>query len=145
MAIEEYQLTVPEILIAKKGGSIVRRAETITIDQVALPLKQARSFAYCSDTMYYPDVITYIQNVNLLYHEATYLQESHQKAKDYQHSTAQEAAQIAQSADVGKLLLGHYSSRYKNLNVLEVEAKKTFKNSYLALQGEVHAIGSTSL
>lgn len=139
-AIEKYQLTIPEILTAKQGESIHRESGTLSLDQVTLPLKPARSFAYCSDTMYSKDVIPHIRGVNLLYHEATYLHESHQKAKDYQHSTAQEAAQIAKGAGVGKLLLGHYSSRYKNLNPLAEEACMTFKNSHLAIQGEIHPI-----
>ncbi len=139
-AITKYEITIPEIKDAKQGITINRAQITIDIDEITLPAKEPRSFAYCSDTIYNVDIVPVISGVDLLYHEATFLQESHLKAQKYMHSTAQEAAQIAKMADVGKLLIGHYSSRYKDLTPLEEEARSIFENSQVALQGEIHAI-----
>jgi len=143
-AIGKFELNIPEILQVKQGLPISRKGLEIELDEVLLPPRKARSFAYCSDTVYHPEVVPNIKNVDLLYHEATYLHESHVKAQKYMHSTAQEAATIARAAAVGKLLIGHYSSRYNNLSLLQEEARMTFQNSHLALQGEIHAIESIS-
>jgi ribonuclease Z len=143
-AIAKYEMGIPEIKGAKQGITIHRPGITIDIDEITLPAKKPRSFAYCSDTIYNVDIVPAIRGVDLLYHEATYLHESQLKAQKYMHSTAQEAAEIAKKAGVGKLLIGHYSSRYKRLQLLEEEARSTFENSQVALQGEIHTIDFTS-
>ena len=90
--------------------------------------------------MYEPEIASYIHQVDLLYHEATYLDELKDKAHERMHATAKEAAQIAQMAEVKKLIIGHYSSRYKVLTPLLDEAKLVFENTHLAIEGETHAI-----
>jgi ribonuclease Z len=75
-----------------------------------------RSYAYCSDTAYYPEIINHIENVDLLFHESTFCNADKERAKVTMHSTAEQAATIAKKASVYKLLLGHFSTRYKNFS-----------------------------
>lgn len=98
---------------------------------------QARSFAYCSDTAYFEPVINEIENVDLLYHEATFMNDMEQVATEKFHSTAAQAASIALQAGVGKLVIGHFSARYKKLEELLEEATSVFPNTQLAEDGKV--------
>lgn len=98
---------------------------------------QARSYAFCSDTAYHPSIIPAIQGVDLLYHEATFLHSEELLARKTQHSTAKEAALIAQEAEVGQLLLGHFSARYPNWGVFQEEAETVFHRVQLAKDGQV--------
>jgi len=113
-----------------EDGSIIQNKE-LTLD----PPKPI-SYAYCSDTAYSESILTLIENVDLLYHESTFLEEHSELAKKTKHSTALEAGKIALKAKVNKLLLGHYSSRYKNLNLFLEEANQVFSNSELAETGK---------
>lgn len=103
---------------------------------------QARSFAYCSDTGYFEDIVPNIQQVLVLYHEATFMQEKAAAADEKFHSTAIEAATIAKKANAGKLLLGHFSARYDDLRPLVEEARTVFPESYPAEEGITLNIGS---
>ena len=94
-------------------------------------------FAYCSDTLYTETILPYIKGVDLLYHEATFLDDKAQKAAEKYHSTAKEAAQIALKAEAKKLLIGHYSARYVETEPLENEAKEVFPNTEAAYEGLV--------
>ena len=96
---------------------------------------QPVSYAFCSDTMYKPEITSLIKNVDLLYHESTFLKDKESLCKKTKHATAQEAAQIAKQANAKKLILGHYSSRYKNLELFKEEAQVVFKNVELAHEG----------
>jgi len=96
---------------------------------------KARSYAYCSDTAYSEEIIPYIQGVTLLYHEATFMQGMAAIAAEKLHSTAKEAGTIANKAKVGKLLLGHFSARYEDLNPLLEEAKSIFPSTYIPEEG----------
>lgn len=87
------------------------------------------SYAYCSDTMAFPQLADYVKGVKLLYHETTYTEELAQNAAKYYHSTTRDAATCAQQAGVGKLLLGHYSSRVRDISVFEKECQEIFPNS----------------
>jgi len=118
----------------KENGLIISNKD-LTIDPPP-PL----SYAYCSDTAYYEALIPIIKNVNLLYHESTFLEDNVELADKTKHSTALQAANIAKKADVKKLILGHYSSRYKNLEKFIVEATPIFKNVELAEEGKVFSI-----
>lgn len=98
------------------------------------------SYAFCSDTRYNPDIVPIIKNVDLLYHESTFLSDLSELADFTGHSTAAEAATIAKKAEVGQLILGHFSNRYKDLNVMLDESKPIFENTILPQQLGVYKI-----
>ncbi|MFC3415017.1 ribonuclease Z [Algoriphagus hitonicola] len=104
------------------------------------PKEAERSYAYCSDTIFNPDITEYIQNVDLLYHESTFMQDNLERAKTTFHSTAMEAAEIAKLSKVKNLLLGHFSSRYTVLDGLLAEAKTVFENSMLSEEGKTYPL-----
>jgi ribonuclease Z len=95
------------------------------------------SYAYCSDTSYKPTIIEMIEGADLLYHESTFLTDKEDLASKTGHSTAKQAATIAKKANVKKLVLGHYSSRYKDISLFKKEAQEVFKNVSLAETGRV--------
>ena len=115
-------------------GEIIANAE-LTID----PPKPL-SFAFCSDTAYKPDIVPIIKEVDLLYHEATFLSDKEDLAKKTRHATAKQAAQIAKDANVKQLVLGHYSGRYKDINLFQQEAQEIFINTALAVPGKTFEI-----
>lgn len=98
------------------------------------------SYAFCSDTRYKPDIVPIIKGVDLLYHESTFLSDLKDLADYTGHSTAKEAATIARDAEVGRLILGHFSNRYNDLNVLLEEAKLVFKNTILPEQLGIYEV-----
>ena len=95
-----------------------------------------KSYAYCSDTGYKPDIVGQIKNVTALYHESTFLETEAHLAVKTKHSTAKEAAAIAKAANVGLLVLGHYSTRYKSIELFKGEALEVFSNVELADDGK---------
>lgn len=101
-----------------------------------LPPRPSYSYAYCSDTKYDESILEYISGINMLYHEATFTKEFEDRAHDTYHSTAEEAALMAKKAGVSKLILGHFSNRYKDLSPILLEAKAVFEQSFLAVEGE---------
>lgn len=101
-----------------------------------------RSYAFCSDTAYSERLVPYLRGVDLLYHEATFTMAMAARAKETMHSTAEQAARIAREAGVGRLLLGHFSSRYKDASVLLVEAKTVFNSVELSYEGGVFQVGA---
>lgn len=106
-------------------------------DRLTAPPSPTRSYAYCSDTMYNPALVPLLKGVDLLYHEATYPDEWEAKARARGHSTASQAATIAQKAGVSRLMIGHYSSAVKVESVLLDEARRIFPNTILADEGLV--------
>jgi ribonuclease Z len=96
-----------------------------------------KSYAFCSDTMYDETIIPIIEKCDVLYHETTFLESESEKAKSTMHSTAKEAAMIAQKANVKHLILGHYSTRYANINLFQQEAETIFPNVLLADDGGI--------
>lgn len=101
---------------------------------------KACSYAYCSDTASFPELPLWVKGVDVLYHEATYLEEFSDKAEKYFHSTAAQAAGCALAAGAGRLLMGHYSSRVRDVSAFEKEARKIFPESYAANDGDVFKI-----
>ena len=135
-AVDAFEIPVYELNNIKDGadytmddGSIVDNSK-LTFDP-----NPSISYAYCSDTSYYPSMVQSIQNVDLLYHESTFAKDLLKLAKQTKHSTAEQAALIAKEANAKQLLLGHYSARYTHLNVLLDEAKEVFENTLLASDG----------
>lgn len=99
------------------------------------------SYAFCSDTRYHESILPIIENVDVLYHETTFLHELKDMADYTGHTTALEAARIARKANVGKLILGHFSNRYHDLNVFTDEAREVFANTFLPKALEAVKIG----
>lgn len=95
-----------------------------------------KNYAFCSDTAYNEDIIPIIKEVDVLYHESTFLEKHLNLAISTKHSTAKQASSIAKLANVGKLILGHYSTRYDNLNDFKKEALEVFNNVELAKDGK---------
>ncbi|MDQ3141656.1 MAG: ribonuclease Z [Bacteroidota bacterium] len=104
-------------------------------DELSIPASKPRSYAFCSDTKYTESILPYITNVNVLYHETTFLDELKQKAIETGHSTALEAAMIAKKAQVNLLVSGHYSSRYDDLSSFESEMRTIFSSVILGKEG----------
>lgn len=139
--ISKYNLSIKDILAVKKGNDYLWQDEKIIKnEQLTHPPYQSRSYAFCSDTAFFPKIVEYIKNVDLLYHEATFAEDMKEMAKKTTHSTAKQAAEIASKAKVGKLLIGHFSSRYKNEKLIENEAKEIFKNTEAVIEGNTYAI-----
>ncbi len=111
--------------------------EIIANEELTIAPENPKSFAFCSDTMFKPDIVPIIKDVDVLYHEATFLKELEHLCERTKHSTAEQAAMIAKDANVGKLIIGHYSSRYSNIELFKKEAQTVFQNVELARVGGV--------
>ena len=116
--------------ISLEDGTVIEN-HRLTLDPDA-----PKSYAFCSDTAYKPDLAQLIKGVTCLYHEATFLDIHQDLAVKTKHSTATEAAQIAAAAQVGQLILGHFSSRYPDLKEFVSQAQQHFKNVDLAEDGK---------
>ncbi len=121
--------------IFDEKGNLLYKNEDFT-----LPPRPSLSYSYCSDTAWNEAMIDQIKNVDLLYHEATFLTTDLHKAIETKHSTAAQAGEIAKLAQVKRLVIGHFSARYKDLNALLHEAKTHFTNTELALEGTTFTI-----
>ncbi|WP_298535557.1 ribonuclease Z [uncultured Algibacter sp.] len=114
-----------------------KKGIVISNNAVTKPGPRPKSYAFCSDTMYKEDIVPIIKNVDVLYHESTFLEQHAHLTSKTKHSTAMEAARIAQKAGVGTLVLGHYSTRYDGLNAFKEEAQSVFERVELAEDGKV--------
>jgi ribonuclease Z len=121
--------------VTDDNGNVIYKNDVLTIEP-----KHSRAYAYCSDTGYNEGIVPLIKDIDLLYHEATFSLEEESKARETLHSTAHHAALIAERANVKKLLIGHFSARYKELESLLLEARVTFTNSFLAVEGETFVV-----
>lgn len=120
-----------------KGENVFNEnGDEINYREVTSKGSKNKSYAYCSDTTYYTSIIEKISHVDLLYHESTFLEKDREKAKLTMHSTAMDAAKIARDAQVNKLIIGHFSSRYENLDLFVNEVKQIFQNVELAFDGK---------
>lgn len=136
--IDFYGVPVSQINNIKAGLDWVSpEGETIKNELLTSPSDPARSYAYCSDTRYMPELADAVKDVTLLYHEATYAEDNHEMAVKYLHSTAKEAAMTAKDANAGKLMIGHFSKRYPSEDVLHKEAIEVFPDTILAREGLV--------
>lgn len=116
------------------GGRIIPNRE------LTKPGRPSRSYAYLSDTLPAWHLVEQIRGVDLLYHESTYSDEFRDRAAAYGHSTARQAAEVAAAAEVGQLLLGHYSGRYDDLSRLLGEAQEVFPNSFATQEGDLYEV-----
>ncbi|RLD76361.1 MAG: ribonuclease Z [Bacteroidetes bacterium] len=139
--ISKFNLSIKDIQAIKKGSDYLWEDEKlIKNNHLTYPPDQSRSYAFCSDTAYYQEVVGFIKNVDLLYHEATFAEDMKEMAKKTTHSTAKQAAEIASKANVGKLLIGHFSSRYKDEKLIENEAKEVFENTETVIEGKTYSV-----
>ncbi len=140
--IQRYKIPVDQILAIKSGADFITPdGELIPNKKLVTETAKPRSYAYCSDTIYDERIIEFIKGVNLLYHEATFLNNMLPRAQETYHTTAIQAATLAKKAHVHQLMLGHYSARYKDLQPLLDEAQTVFKNTILSTEGESVVVG----
>ncbi len=147
----ERKLNIEAAVAAKIDNSYFRKLKAgadvpnlegklIPNEKVTFPPDPPKSYAFCSDTFYNPEIVPLIEKVSLLYHEATFLEEHKHLCEKTKHSTAKEAAMIAKEARAGRLVLGHFSTRYPDLNLFLEEAKTIFENTELAEDYKVFEI-----
>ena len=141
LAIKDHNLAVEDILKIREGadhkdieGKLLKNSELT--DHPNAP----RSYAFCSDTAYSESILPIIQHVNLLYHEATFMQEKADVAAEKFHSTTIEAATIAKKAQAGKLIIGHFSTRYENIDEMLEETRSVFPETEAAYDGKKYEI-----
>lgn len=141
-AIERYGLGIAQINAAKRGEEIVDAEGNIIEDNgdITYIPYAPRSYAYCSDTQYSGKVAGIVKGVNLLYHEATFANVDKALARETGHSTAAQAAKVAAEAGVDKLLIGHFSGRYKDESLLVSEAREIFPQTYEAKEMHTYEI-----
>jgi ribonuclease Z len=136
-SIAKYGLSVAEIGRLKGGEDVVREDGVIPLAEAAYLPYVPRSYAYCSDTAPFPELAQWIKGVSLLYHEATYPADMEEMAQKNFHSTTLQAAQVALEAGVGRLLVGHYSSRFPSVDFFLDELRSVFPDTDLASDGDV--------
>jgi ribonuclease Z len=130
--VDCYEIPVSQIQNIKNGQDFTLSDGTVIANsRLVTPADPPRSYAYVSDTQYKPELASLLKGVTTLYHEATYGDDNQPMAEKYHHSTARQAAMLATEAGVGKLLLGHYSSRYTDERVLLRQAQEVFAHSLL--------------
>jgi|TARA_B100001059_G_scaffold148307_1_gene148182 ribonuclease Z len=134
----KHKITDDIIDEIKNGSNLITKNNQILENKkLTSPILNLHSYAYCSDTRFSPRIVTLIKNVSVLYHETTFSKDLVERAILTGHSTTIDAANIAQKANVKKLLIGHYSKRYNDLNILLEQTKKIFTNSFLTKEGDV--------
>ena len=136
-AISRYGLSLAEIGALKRGEDVVREDCVILHSEAAYVPFVPRSYAYCSDTAPFPELVQWIKGVTLLYHEATFPAEMAEMAEKTFHSTTIQAAQAALEAGVGRLLVGHYSSRFPSVDFYLDQMRDVFPEVALAHDGDV--------
>ncbi len=136
------ELDFPFQIIAelKKGNDAEWEGKKLIADEWTLPPAQPRAYAFCADTIYNEELKKYISGCDLIYHEATFMEESAERAVITFHSTARQAAAMAKLLQVKKLLIGHFSAKYDNLLPLLAEAKEIFAETELAIEGQRFSI-----
>lgn len=137
--------TVEKCKIDKSAYQNIKNGKDVTLDngevisnsKLTFDPPRPKSYAFCSDTAYMPEIIPQIKEVDFLYHESTFLDSEAYLCAKTKHASAKEAAAIAKEANVGTLILGHYSTRYKSIALFKEQAQTIFKNVELAEDGKV--------
>jgi ribonuclease Z len=135
-------LLIRQIANLKKGDDVTDGTGKILYknEDLTFPPRKSRSYAYCSDTAYSELLIEQIKQADILYHEATFTADEEAKAMETLHSTAAQAATVARKAQVDKLLIGHFSARYKDLAPVLEEARRIFDRCELGVEGSIFKI-----
>ncbi|MDR1416644.1 MAG: ribonuclease Z [Prevotellaceae bacterium] len=135
-AIAKYNLPLCAIVAIKNGSDFaLPSGEVVPNEELTYQPYTPRMYAYCSDTIAHREVAQAVQGANLLYHEATFADDMRNFAAERGHATALQAAQVAKEAGAKKLIIGHFSSRYKNVGLLVNEARQVFQNTFAAEEG----------
>jgi ribonuclease Z len=143
--IDKYQIPLVRIPAIKKGEDFITQDGTIMKnEEITLPPPEPLSYAYCSDTRYFKRLAHFVKDVNVLYHEATFDMSKSDLAKMTGHSTTTDAAKSALDANARTLIIGHFSSRYKDIDTLVQEARTIFPQTYAAIDGKTYEIGNIS-
>jgi len=139
--VEKFHISIKDIVKIKNGKDYkTEDGRIIPNSELTLPPFRTRSYAYCSDTAYSDDIIEMVRSVDLLYFETTFLHKDEDLAIETLHSTTKQAAEIALKANAGKLIIGHFSSRYKNYDAFEKEAQMIFPNTNAVMDGDVFSV-----
>ncbi len=142
-AINEYPIPVSQMKGIKQGKDLVRDDGAVVPNhQITLAPPDPLSYAYCSDTSYFERLSSFVKGVDLLYHEATFDSSLEEFALKTGHSTALDAARVASKAGVGRLVIGHFSSRYRDADPLVEEAATLFPETVAAHENMVIDVGS---
>lgn len=139
--IGKYNIPLKSIPGIKRGEDLIL-PDGVVIPNIMITTDPpvTRSFAYCSDTSWFSRLSSYVKGVDLLYHEATFASDKKELARETGHSTAEEAAQVAKDAGAGKLIIGHYSARYKEVDKLAEEAKAVFPDTIAGADGVTYQV-----
>lgn len=136
--IKQYNIPIHAINSIKDSKDYTLPDGTIIPnDQLTTPADPTRSYAYCSDTRYLPQLAEYLQDVDILFHEATFGEDKKNLAFATYHSTAAQAATLAKECHAKKLFIGHYSARYDDENILLNEAREIFPETFLTKEDEI--------
>jgi ribonuclease Z len=139
--LNQHNISKHSIPALKNGDDVVNETgELILNELITTEGRPPSTYAYCADTLYDESIIPFISGADLLYHETTYLDEEREKAAQRYHSTGIQAATIATKANAKKLLIGHFSSKYDNLDLFEYEARKVFDNTSVSREGTTYLI-----
>jgi ribonuclease Z len=140
-SIEKYNIPAVRIPAIKKGADFITpEGAVIKNNEITRPGPDSLSYAYCSDTRYFSRLPSFFKDVDLLYHEATFDKSLEELAGITGHSTTLDAARTASEAKAGTLIIGHFSARYKDVNILVDEARTIFPNTIPAIDGETYDI-----
>lgn len=139
-AIRRYELNHEQILSVKKGNDLEWEGEKIPNHLLTVPSSKPRSYAYCSDTAFLPSLAETLHQTDLIYHEATFMEQHEVRATETFHSTAIQAGKVAELSEAGQLIIGHFSARYADLDPLLEEARSVFPRTMLAEEGKIFQV-----
>jgi len=141
--IDKYNIPPIRIPAIKKGEDFITSdGKIVKNEEITLPPPEPLSYAYCSDTKYFKRLASFVKEVSLLYHEATFDKTKEDLAEMTGHSTTLDAAKTALEANVGTLIIGHFSARYKDIAPLVDEARTVFPETYPAIDGKSYEVGN---
>jgi len=144
-SIVKFNIPLVRIPAIKKGEDFIASdGVIIKNEEITMPPSEPLSYAYCSDTKYFKRLASFVKNVNLLYHEATFDKSREDLAEITGHSTTYDAAKTAVAANAHTLIIGHFSARYKDITPLVMEAREIFPETYPAIDGKNYEVGNIS-
>jgi ribonuclease Z len=139
--LDKHDVSTADIHLLRDGFDVTNsKGEKVKNADVTIDPPKPRTYGYCSDTIYDESLVQYIKDVDLLYHESTFLDDKIERAKTTFHSTAKQAANIAKLSGAKKLVLGHFSARYGSLDQFVVEAKEVYEDCALAIEGRSFSV-----